>query len=154
MKHLSFVVTGIILFISALLPQSLFAGDFFQDQVLNLTSKEMTREVLQDIRINDVILKSNTEKLRLSQTKFFLAQTKKQIVNRYADGSISSYEFEDMKNELSYLTFSMNQYFANFRAFERSKNRDFQKSAFQNLKDANRNYARLKVVTRQASRNN
>ena len=68
--------------------------------------------------------------------------------------TISNYEFDDMKHELSYLSFSMNEYFLNIRAYERSKNREFQALARQNLKDANQSYARLKAVTLKSARNN
>jgi hypothetical protein len=152
MKTKISLFAGILFATMALIPQSSFAGDYFQDQVLKTGNKEMTREVLGDIKIRDVALKSSTEKLRLAQTKFFIAQTKKEIVNRYAEGTISTYEFEDIKNELSYLAFSMNQYFSNYRAYERSKDKEYQASAFQNLRDANQCYGRLKVATLKAAR--
>ncbi|MDD2744922.1 MAG: hypothetical protein PHU93_00100 [Candidatus Gracilibacteria bacterium] len=155
MKKISISLLVGLCFASVVIaPQSIFASDFFENQVLQIAGKEATREVLKDIQISNVVLKSSAEKLRLAQTKFFLAQTKKEITNRYAEGTISNYEFDDMKHELSYLSFSMNQYFLNIRAYERSKNRDFQALARQNLKDANQSYARLKAVTLKSARNN
>lgn len=154
MKKISIsLLVGLCLASIVVIPQSIFASDFFENQVLQIAGKEATREVLKDIQINNVTLKSNAEKLRLAQTKFFLAQTKKEITNRYAEGTISNYEFDDMRQELSYLSFSMNQYFLNIRSYERSKNQDFQVLARQNLKDANQSYARLKAVTLKSARN-
>lgn len=154
MKKISIsLLVGLCFASLVIAPQSIFAADFFESQVLQIAGKEATREVLKDIQINNVVLKSNAEKLRLAQTKFFLAQAKKEITNRYAEGTISNYEFDDMKHELSYLSFSMNEYFLNIRAYERSKNREFQTLARQNLKDANQSYARLKAVTLKSARN-
>jgi hypothetical protein len=153
MKNLTSLFASILLMAITLMPSSIFASDYFQNQVLQLNSKETSKEVLRDIQIAEVALKSNSEKLRLAQAKVFLSQTKKEMQNRYADGSLSSYEFDDIKNELEYLAYSLNKYFANFRAFERSGNREFRNMATQNLKDANQSYARLKTITRKAARN-
>lgn len=148
----SFVI-ALVITMGSLAPSAAFAGDFFQDQVTQPTSKTATRELLRDIQVRHVALRGSTEKLRLAQTQFFVAQTKNEIVNRYSRGELSRYELEDIRNELTYLTHSMNQYFANVRAFERSNNRTFQNLATENLKDADQAYLRLKNTTLKASRN-
>ena len=86
--------------------------------------------------------------------ELIISKTKREIENRYAEGSISAYDFADIEQELRYLTYSMNSYFMNIRAFERSKNRDFQKMAQDNLGDASQSYSRLKAATRKAVRTN
>lgn len=131
-----------------------YANDYFESQILRTTSKETSREKLREIQIAEVALKSSSERLRLQQTKFFISKTKREIENRYAEGNISAYDFADIEQELRYLTYSMNSYFMNIRAFERSKNRDFQKMAQDNLGDASQSYSRLKAATRKAVRTN
>ena len=132
----------------------IFANDYFESQILRTTSKETSREKLREIQITEVVLKSSSERLRLQQTKFFISKTKREIENRYAEGSISAYDFADIEHELRHLTYSMNSYFMNIRAFERSKNRDFQKMAQENLGDASQSYSRLKAATQKAVRIN
>jgi len=151
--RLSSIVTIVGIAACNLVPSNAFAGDFFQDQVIRTASKSETREVLRDIQIKNVALSDSAAKLRLAQAQFFLNQTKNEVVSRYAQGEISQYEFDDIRNELTYLTHSMNQYFANVRAYERSRNRDFQSMAAQNLKDADQSYSRLKNTTLKAVRN-
>jgi hypothetical protein len=131
-----------------------YANDYYENQILRTTSKETSREKLREIQITEVALKSSSERLRLQQTKFFISKTKREIENRYAEGIISAYDFADIEQELRYLTYSMNSYFMNIRAFERSKNRDFQKIAQENLGDASQSYSRLKAATRKAVRTN
>lgn len=146
--------TGITILIAIGMVSPIFASDYFESQVLRTNNRESSREALREIQINEVALKSSSERLRLSQTKFFISKTKREMVNRYSEGGISAYDFADIEQELRYLSKSMNSYFSNIRAFERSKNEEFQKMAKQNLDEAHQSYSRLKAATRKAARTN
>lgn len=126
--------------------------DFFESKIAQVQSKETAKNLFSGIELRNISLRSVTEKNRFSDMQFFLAQTKKEAENRYSAGEINRYEIQDIRNELSYLVHSMNEYFTNVRSFERSSNPVYKKLATQNLSDAKTTYDRLKATTRRSVR--
>lgn len=155
MKPSNILITLLIAgFIATFMPvATTFAdADFFETNITQNSGKAAAHDLLADLQIRNISLKSGSEKARLAQTQFFLAQTKKETESRFQDGEITQYALCDIKNELSYLVYSMNEYFTNIRSFERSNNATYKKLALQNLDDAQMAYTRLKTVTLQTAR--
>ena len=126
--------------------------DFFETNISGNSSKSVAHEVFSDIQVREVTLRAVAEKTRLAQTQFFVAQTKQAAESRFAAGELDQYALRDIQNELSYLVHSMNEYFTNVRAFERSKNSVYKKLSAQNMDDAQMAYGRLKAVTLKTAR--
>lgn len=99
------------------------------------------------IKITATAPKNAETNAKLTQTRQFVSQVKKEALKRYADGRITRYEAEDIAHELEYLTYSMNEYFRNMGSYERTRNRDYLGLADQNLSDAASSYNRLSGIT-------
>ena len=65
---------------------------------------------------------------------------------------MNSYEIADFRQELGYLTHTMNEYFKNIETSERTNNRSIRALARQNLRDADQSYGRLSAITQKSTR--
>ncbi len=144
------LICGIAGMFSLTLNTSAQANDFFLSNIVS-SSPEITR--IQSIQVRDFPLKNTTEQVRLSQTKYFVSQVKQEVIRRVKSGELNSYEARDIVRELENLTFSMNEYFRNVAAAERSKQKAYRELAASNLANAKSSYMKLSAVTWQSVRN-
>lgn len=146
-KYLS--ILAISLGLLSVSETALAAGPFFLDRIVQNQSIE---DRFAKIRITASALKNPDTNGKLTQTRLFLAQVKKEALRRYENGLMTRYETEDVAHELEYLAYSMNEYFRNMRSYERTKNRAYLNLADQNLDDAAASYDRLSDITWQSVR--
>lgn len=125
------------------------ASDFFTGNVIGYTE---IQDRFDDIRLKSFVFRSDTLNAKLMSSRQLVSRAKRDTLVRLQDGSISKYTADDIASNLEYLTFSLNNYFANMKSFERTSRKDFRMIANQNLKDADMIYNQLKVITWNASR--
>ena len=118
----------------------------------NIVGTEIAQDRIEQIKIENFTFQNTITATKYAQTKFFIARTKAEILDRYEDGRVNDYELADIANNLEYVTHSMNEYFKNMKAFERSKNRTYRTLALQNLRDANSRHGDLRAVTQKSTR--
>ncbi|MFZ4461031.1 MAG: hypothetical protein ACOYN2_00315 [Patescibacteria group bacterium] len=125
------------------------ASDFFTNNIVGYTAIE---DRFDDIRLKSFIFRSDVLNTKLMDARLFVSKAKRDTLVRLQDGSVSKYTAEDIASNLEYLTYSLNNYFANMKSFERTGRKDFRTIANQNLKDADMIYTQLKAITWNASR--
>lgn len=140
MKRLSAAILAIL----ALVSTSSANADFFLDRVV-ANSPEKTR--VQKISLGSYSFKNPANAASYRDGLYFLSKTKNETLRRFEDGRISAYRLADTANELEYLAYSLDHYFANLSAYERTGSRFYRELAASNLSDARSIYDRLKAVT-------
>ncbi len=133
-----------ILAILALVSTSSANADFFLDRVVS-SSPEKTR--VERISLGNYSFKNATHAASYRDSLYFLSKAKNEALRRFEDGRISAYRLSDTANELEYLAHSLNHYFANLSAYERTGSKFYKNLAATNLADAKATYVRLKAVT-------
>ncbi len=99
------------------------------------------------IKISGGKFKNEETNARLSESRIFVGQVKREALKRYKDGKLSRYEIDDIARELEYLTYSMNQYFENMKSYERNRKSLYLDLANTNLVNAASSYDRLSGIT-------
>ncbi len=118
--------------------------DFFEG---NIIGNEAFTTRMDAIKMNSYIFRSGALNDKLAQTRYFLSKTKRNTLANLADGTITKYTADDVAGSLEYLTHSMNTYFANMKAYERTSRKIYKTLATQNLGDASAVYNELKAIT-------
>ncbi len=136
-----------IIFLLIVLSPTFVSASFFESEIIG---NEMVQSRIDQVRIIDFTFKNMATSAKHAQTKFFISKTKSEILSRYADGRVNEYEFADITNNLEYVAHSMNTYFTNMKAFERSNNRVYRTLALQNLRDSKGAYERLRADTQKS----
>lgn len=138
-------VSGAIVAILALVSTQGAHADFFLERTVD-NAPEKAR--IERISIGDYAFSDRKNAATYGDSLFFLSKAKNETYRRYEDGRISYYRFSDAVNELEYLAYHLDNYFANLSSFERTGSRFYKELAMRDLETSRTSYDRLKAVTR------
>ena len=94
-----------------------FASDFFLD---NIGTNETQENRMANIKFGNYTFANKTTAAKLRDSLYFNYRVKSAILKKYENGSMNSYEFDTLAEELETFTFFLDTYFQNMKGYEKT----------------------------------
>lgn len=133
-----------IIAIFSLLSTSSASADFFLDRVVK-NSPEQTR--LNSVNLGNYRFQDSANEAQYRESLFFLSRVKNESYIRYENGRMTPYAFSSLVRELEYLTYHLDNAFANLSDFERTGNDFYKTLAMEDFITSKTSYNRVKAIT-------
>jgi hypothetical protein len=105
-------------------------------------------ETINNIHIWNYSFSSSVEQKRYLNSKRFFQSVKTEIREKFGKNEISTYKAQDIINELTYISFYLDEYFKHMKSFEKTKNIAYKNIAKSSLQWAEQSYRNLTNITR------